>query len=101
MKTIYAIYDNKAAELTGGVILVNADPAAIRMFSDAANDQKTLISKHVQDFDLIALGQMGDDLNIEPGFRVVLTGKAWAAAQAGPGSATADGAPGPRQPEIR
>lgn len=84
MKQIYAIRD-VVAEAVGPLVLHAADPAAVRMFSDVAQQPDTQVARHVGDFELICLGQLYDDGTIVPavgGPRLVITGKAWKAAQA-------------------
>lgn len=87
MQGIYAIYDNKAEAIIGGLHLFRNDTAAIRFFGDMATAEKTVIQTHTEDFDLLCLGTL-DDINCirsddgeNPIRRPVLTGKQWLAAQ--------------------
>lgn len=79
---IYAILDNKAEMLIGGLQLHKAQASAIRSFTDIALDPKTLINRHPEDFELIELGFLTDNNTIHPNddYNVVITGAAWAAA---------------------
>lgn len=84
---IYAIYDTVANELVGTVKLhIHKHPAAaVRFFSDVAADKNTSIGQHPQDYNLLCLGYLTLENNIEPvkpDDQVVITGQAWLAAQA-------------------
>lgn len=78
---IYAVYDNVATDITGGLHLHKHQAAAIRMFADVASDPKTMIAQHPQDYDLIQLGTLGDNHEIEPRYTVILKGSVWHAAK--------------------
>lgn len=80
-KKIIAIIDTLAGENIGPLLMFRADAPAIRFFSDAANDQQTPISKHVEDYELVELGVLNDKNEIVPGKRVIITGAQWYAAQ--------------------
>lgn len=82
-RQIYAIYDNVAEEIIGGLHLHPHQAPAIRMFGDIAKLPNSQIGMHPQDFDLLLLGTLLDDNSIEPSKRVVpiITGEAWSAAQ--------------------
>lgn len=78
-KGLYAIFDNKAGELIGGVQLLPADQVATRWFLDVAQDTdaRNLVNKHLEDFDLIMLGTLiGDRIEAHEGDNRILTGKA-------------------------
>lgn len=92
---IYAIYDNVAKSIIGMLHMHSHEAAAVRMFVDVANMDKSMIATHPQDFDLVCLGEVCDNLAEIKGHdagtgpiiiadnpRTVLTGAAWAAAQA-------------------
>lgn len=84
MKSIYCVYDLTARSIVGGLQVFNSDAAAVRMFSDAAGNPESFISKHVSDFDLLRLGTVHEEdatINAEPENTVVVTGAAWLAAQ--------------------
>lgn len=95
MTGIYAVLDTVSSSLFGGLHLHKADAAAVRMFTDALTDERTLIAKHPADFDLICLGYVcevtvpenGDRLGIPAGgistqgITLVLAGKQWLASQ--------------------
>lgn len=77
--TIYAVYDNVAKALVGGLYLHKHEAAAVRFFADVASDPQTLIAKHPQDFDLVRLGHI-NDLAIREDYCTVLKGSTWIAA---------------------
>lgn len=79
--TIYAIYDNVADQLVGGLQLHKHVASAVRAFSDIASDPQTLINRHPDDYDLIQLGFITPDNQIKPEYQIVMRGAAWAAAQ--------------------
>jgi hypothetical protein len=86
-KLIIAIVDNVAADLAGPLTLHGHDATAIRFFSDVATHPESQVGKHINDFDLVQLGFLTDELEIVPDKRVILTGSQWAAAQQARGDA--------------
>lgn len=88
---IYAILDTKANAIIGGLQLHKHPSAAIRTFGDIAADPKSMIARHPEDYELIELGTLHEDASVAKGFNhciqalpeheVIITGKAWAAAQ--------------------
>lgn len=78
---IYAITDNIANTIHGGLITQKHDAAAIRFFGDVANDHQTLLYRHPQDFDLVRLGYITHNNQLEPAYEIIITGKAWRASQ--------------------
>lgn len=85
MKALYAIYDNKAEDLLGKFAhIMSHDAVAIRMFGDVCEDKNTEIARHIEDYDLVCLGEIQlaeDGPTTTPYFRVVITGEQWAASQ--------------------
>lgn len=86
MRKIYAVYDNKAGDITGPLFLAAADAVAIRNYSDVASQPETTIGQHPTDYDLVTLGtlmqnpeQQDCPVEIDPTYRVVLTGSQWLA----------------------
>lgn len=82
MKRIYAIRDVVAQAFVGILHQFPHDAPAVRLFSDVARDEQTIIGKHPEDYELWCLGELQDDGCIMPEVVVVLTGSAWKAAQA-------------------
>lgn len=82
-RQIYAIYDNVAEQIIGGLHLHPHQAPAIRMFGDVANLPNSQIALHPADFDLLLLGTLLDDNTIEASKRSIpiITGAAWSAAQ--------------------
>jgi hypothetical protein len=81
MKSIYAIYDNVAEQIIGGLHVFPHQAPAIRMYGDIAAMPDSTIGKHPHDFDLIQVGILNDDTTITPVKETVLTGAQWSAAQ--------------------
>lgn len=61
---IYTVYDKAAGMVIGGLHMHKHDAAAIRMFDDAARDERGMIGKHVTDFELVKVGEVKDDGSI-------------------------------------
>lgn len=81
---IYAIIDKKTEDLIGGLQLHKHPASAIRTFTDIGLDKQTLLNRHPEDFDLVKLGELTDQNQIQPDYNVIITGSAWAASQAQP-----------------
>lgn len=80
-KLIYAIHDNVAGAIIGGLHLHPHSAPAIRMFSDIATMAESQIARHPNDFDLLLLGTLNEDNTISPVHEIVLRGAVWSAAQ--------------------
>lgn len=78
---IYAILDNVAGQLIGGLTCHKHEASAVRFFSDVAGMKDSLIGKHPQDFNLLRLGYITHHNEIEPEHTLILAGSMWAAAQ--------------------
>lgn len=86
-RQIYAIYDNVAEAIIGGLHLHPHQAPAIRMFSDVATMPNSQIALHPADFDLLLLGTLLDDNTIEGSKSSkipIMTGANWSAAQQQP-----------------
>lgn len=82
---LYTVLDIISRQLIGGIQLHRHPAAAVRMFTDALKDPKTILAAHPEDFELILVGYMSDDdQTIEPMNAVVLEGRAWAMSQTPP-----------------
>lgn len=81
---IYAIYDNVAQAIIGGLHIQPHAAPAIRMFGDVAALPNSSIGLHPADFDLVQLGVLNEDNTITPQKEIILTGANWAAAQIQP-----------------
>lgn len=89
MRNIYAIRDRLAKDLVGIqmylLLIFRTDQQAVRYFADAILDEKSILNKHPDDYELIICGAVEDDgtliqnLNAVP--RIVITGSALLAAQ--------------------
>lgn len=83
-KLLCSLYDNKAEEIVGNIIIVRHPAAAIRMFSDIAADEKPNgINNHLEDYDLYILGEVGDDtqLTLVGSLELLITGATLKAAR--------------------
>lgn len=79
--TIYAIRDNVAEQIIGTLIMLKHEAAAVRSFGDIASMPESIVGKHPADFDLVQLGYITHTHQLEPDYRLVITGAAWLAAQ--------------------
>lgn len=80
-KQIFAVYDNVAEAILGGLHLFPHKAPAIRMYSDIATMQDSQVARHPNDFDLLLLGVIDEDGTIIATKEIILTGATWAAAQ--------------------
>lgn len=88
-RILIAIIDNKSSEMVGNYIYVHRHIAtAVRMFQDAASDKQSMLSRHLQDFDLVQLGEIDDNNDITLGKEILITGKALQAANEKPATKT-------------
>lgn len=60
---IYSIHDSKAS-FYDRPFFARTDGEAIRLFSDAINDEKTPISAHYADFTLFGLGEFDEQTGV-------------------------------------
>lgn len=83
MKGIYAIRDTLAQALVGGLFLHSHSASAVRFFSDVASDAQTLVSRHIDDHELVFLGTLDEETGaiVSDAPAVVITGAAWKASQ--------------------
>lgn len=81
MQKIFAVYDNVADLIIGGLHIHPHQAPAIRMFGDIAALPNSQIGLHPADFDLLLLGVLNEDHTITPCKETILTGATWAAAQ--------------------
>lgn len=62
----YTVYDNKSLTYSPP-FFVHTDGAAIRMFSDLANDMNTNVGRHPGDYSLFQIGTFSDgNASMEP-----------------------------------
>lgn len=70
MKNIYAIRDRVAQEIVGlrmyALMCFRTNEEAARYFSDAINDESSMLNKHPQDYELIHVGLVNDEGTITP-----------------------------------
>lgn len=81
IRHIYALFDNVANAIVGGLILHYHDAPAIRTYTDIANIPESTVGMHPQDYDLLDLGTINDNGIITADRRTVLTGAAWIASR--------------------
>lgn len=98
---LYAVYDEIAASIHGGIMMFSHDAPAMRFFEDLCKDERTNIAKHLTDYKLIHIGDIDDQTAmLQPGggytlhgtqidtlplTRDVLTGRQWKALHDAPG----------------
>lgn len=78
---IYAIIDNVANDILGGLIIQRADAAAIRLYGDIASMPESIMGKHPEDYDLVRLGNLDAEHQLVPDYKIIMGGEAWLAAQ--------------------
>lgn len=80
---LFLVFDRVAEQAIGPIQQFKLDAVAIRMFSDAAADDRSYICGHLADFDLVCVGEFDPaTLAVTPlPLRVVLTGAALAASR--------------------
>lgn len=78
MRNIYAIYDNKAHDITMTSLPTGRhDAPQIREFTNLLLTKETTLHNHPQDYDLVAIGQLDEEGRISnTDWRVVITGAA-------------------------
>ncbi|WNK15124.1 MAG: nonstructural protein [Microvirus sp.] len=81
-KKIFAVYDDVANEITGGLVMDNSNAPAIRAFHDALKMKDSQLATHPGDFRLIMLGEIDTTQGIIiPRFNdtneTIATGAAW------------------------
>lgn len=78
---IYALLDRVAGAIIGGILNMYAhDEVAIRAFGDWMTTEGSVLAKHVEDYNLICVGELSGT-EIVPCQREVITGRVWKAAQ--------------------
>lgn len=58
---LYQIKDRTAGIMSSGIIMHSNDRAAMRWFGDAMSDQRNIMTKHPEDYDLYQVGEQEDD----------------------------------------
>lgn len=76
---LYAIRDRKAEAITGPIMQHKHVATALRLYHDLMLDPQSIANKHPEDYDLIRLGWLHEDLTIEESHHEVMTGKQWLA----------------------
>lgn len=80
MSRLYVIRDTVAKDLFGGIIRVNNDEVARRNFHDALAQDNGPFKGHEADYELISLGTIDNNGNIEPQNLLIARGADWIAA---------------------
>lgn len=75
---LYAIYDQLAGSIIGGVHLHKHDAPAVRFFNDVAEGPNSQIARHPEDFVLLRIGLISEDGYCDADRTVILEGKSWA-----------------------
>jgi len=89
MTKLYAIRDTLAGSIVGPVQSFKHDAIAVRFFGDVAAQPGTSINQHIEQHELLLLGELDDEtgeLFLQPATVpvVVMTGAAWKALQEQP-----------------
>lgn len=73
-RQLYAIIDSKAEDIIGTVILARANAIAVRIFTDLIKSDENDVGRHPEDFTLVQLGILKEDLTLEPARKDIITG---------------------------
>lgn len=81
MKRIYAVRDRIANDLAGifPLVVMRTDQQAVRYFGDSLlTEQKSALSAHPDDYELVYVGELADDGTIVPQQlpQIIITGTA-------------------------
>lgn len=81
--SLYAIVDIKAEDILGQPVIYKHPAAAIRFFDDVATHPESTVGRHPEDYNLVILGHITEQLTLElpDGNPVVITGTAWKASK--------------------
>lgn len=74
-KNLYAIYDTIAQDFLGGIMMDTHHAPVIRLFTELAARPDSKVGVHLADFELVCLGQISEQLELEGDLVTVLTGK--------------------------
>lgn len=83
-RKIIAFVDNVTNDIVGPLQLHHHAAAAIRLFGEVARMENSQVGKHIQDHDVVLLGELDDAWRITPAYEIILTGEQWAQAQQAP-----------------
>lgn len=78
---LYSVFDLVAKMCIGPIIAVQHEAAAVRTFTDALKDERTSLSQHPDDYELLYIAERDDDTGTVTGIgspHTVMTGKQWA-----------------------
>ena len=84
MQRLYQIYDRVAKSVVGSAFTARHDGPAVREFYDALKSERSSMSAHPGDFDLLCIGSQDDTTGVlvVDGFpMVVVTGEEWVVTQ--------------------
>lgn len=82
MQRLYQIYDRVAKSVVGNAFPARHDGPAVREFYDALKSERSSMSNHPADFDLLCIGSQDDTTGVlvVEGFpQTVVTGEEWLA----------------------
>lgn len=80
-RAVYAIRDDVAHDLIGGLHIYKHPAEAVRFFTDIANLPNSAIAKHPKDYSLVRLGYLTDSFELVADAAVLLSGDVYFAAQ--------------------
>ena len=76
MRYVYCVYDKKACEVLGGLVMFRNDAPAVRYFIDGIQQEGSIVHAHPEDFELLCVAEIDDRRTT--GYddaRVVVTGQ--------------------------
>lgn len=80
LSRLYVVRDTIAQDIFGSIIRVKNDEVARRHFHDALADDRGPFKGHEADYELIYLGTMDNNGNIDPDNLLIARGGDWIAA---------------------
>lgn len=78
---VYAIIDTKAEAVIGFLMICKHPAQAVRNFCDVADDQKSMINRHPEDYELVRLGWLTLENHVIPEHALILSGSSYAASK--------------------
>lgn len=81
MRKLICIIDTLANDIVGVPQIFRHEAPAIRQFGDIMRDPKAGLLEHAEDFQLVKLAEIDDNLTLTPTREVLITGAQWRDAQ--------------------
>jgi hypothetical protein len=79
VRKIIIIHDTVADDIMGQPIVFANDAPAVRFFIDCLTHPEGQMRKHPEDYNLVQIATLGDNLEVTPAPYLILSGKSWLA----------------------